>query len=554
VSRLLAWPFVFSILAALGSLALVERLWRLRTRPGARWLLGTIAAQSVFCLSYAVALTVGDPTLRYALEVIAVASFCWIGVPFLGFALEYTGRSSSLNSWYFRALFGAPLLTTLLLPFNKRHGLFWIDFSIDPAFGVVGATYTTQPLLFITVLTGTLSAGVGGLLLLETFLDYGPLYRSEAIAVALSPIPPSVGLLAWLFQFGPVPELNVTAILFIPHILLDAYAFIWSDMFEFHPATSRAAERSAIEDLGSPVLVLDEQGRVVDLTGDASDLLAAGWSPITQSIDELLGTDVSLSEGQRYTHQRNGTQRTFQVRPAPLTDSGDNHVGYTLVFQDITEEVRRQQRLDVLNRVLRHNLRNDMTVVKGNVALARDTDDEQKTTAALEAAAATADDLIETSEKARTVAETVRATDEVSPVDIGQRCRDIADRYRERAPEATITVETDPEVRAETDPQLFTAVVANLVENALEHGGDEPTVEISVARRDPGLVCITVADDGPGLPEAELEALRAGEETSLQHGSGFGLWVVKWGAELLGDDVTFDVDESGTTATLCLDE
>ena len=549
MSRLLAWPFVLSLVAALGSLALVERLWRLRDRPGARWLLATLAAQSAFCLGYAGALTVGDPTLRYALEVIAVAAFTWIGVPFLGFALEYTGRSSLLDSWYFRALFAFPAATTLLLPFNAGHGLFWTDFSVETVFGAVGATYTTEPLLFATVLGGTLSAGVGGLLLVETFIQYGPLYRSEAIAVALSPLPPTVGLLAWLFQFGPAPALNATAILFIPHVVLDAYAFVRSDMFEFHPATSRAAERSVIGDLGSPILVLDERGRVVDTNGEASALLADGEDPITRPVGEILGADISLSESQRYVHQRNGTQRTFRIRPAPLTDSGDNHVGYTLVFQDITEEVRRQQRLDVLNRVLRHNLRNDMTVVKGNVALAQERTDGGTVTAALDSAQRKAEDLISTSEKARSVGETIQAADDDTySVDVASRCRAIADRYRHQFSDATLSVAGPEELLAETSPTIVTTVVENLVENALLHGGER--IEIHAERRGDDRIYLTVSDDGPGIPDSEVETIREGEETDLQHGSGFGLWVVKWGAELLGGDITFDTDGDGTAVTV----
>ena len=549
MSRLLAWPFVLTLVAGFGSLALVERLWRVRSRPGARWLLGTLAAQSGFCLVYAAALSVGDPTLRYGLELLAVVIFNWIGVPFLGFALEYTGRSNVIESWYFRSLFVFPLAGTLLLPFNASHGLFWTDFAIEPVFGVVGATYTSEPLLFVTVLGGTFSAGIGGILLTETFIDYGPLYRREALAVALSPLPPTVGLLAWLFHLGPVPALNTTAILFIPHILLDAYAFVWSDMFEFLPATSRAAERSAIEDLGSPVVILDEQGRVVDLNDEASALLVDGDDPITMPIEEVLGTSVSLSDAQRFTTQQNGARRTFRVRPAPLTDPGDNHVGYTLVFQDITEEVRREQRLSVLNRVLRHNLRNDMTVVKGNVALAQERTNGGTVTEALDTAVATADDLIETSEKARTVAETIReASDDTYRIDVASRCRSVADHYREQYPDATLSVTGEQELLAETSPEVLSTVVENLVENALVHGGTH--VEVHTERLGDGRVSVTVTDDGPGIPESELETIREGEETDLRHGSGFGLWVGKWGAELLGGDLTFDVGEDGTAITL----
>ncbi|MFC7132606.1 MULTISPECIES: histidine kinase N-terminal 7TM domain-containing protein [Salinibaculum] len=553
MSRLLAWPFLLSLLAGLGSLGLARQLWRVRDRPGARWFFVTLVGQTLFCLAYAGALLVSGETLRYGLEVLAVVSLHWIGVPFLGFALEYTGRSNLVDTWYFRSLFAFPLAATVLLPFTAGHGLFWTDFALDPAFGVVGATYTTEPLLFVTVLGGTGGASIGALLLLETFLDYGPLYRTEAIAVALSPLPPALGIFAWLFQFGPVPELNLTAVLFIPHVLLDGYAFVRSDMFEFHPATRRAAERSALDDLPSPVFVVDEQGRIVETNGRARAVLSNGEDPVTRPVEDVLGVSVSLTDDQRLGLRHDGQHRTYRLRPAPLTDSGDNLVGYTLVLQDITDEVRREQRLEVLNRVLRHNLRNDMTVVKGHLGVAMDADDATRRDDALRTADDKAEELIATSEKARNVAEILRnvAGDPIA-VDVYDLCADVTESARDSAPGATVHVEGDSPARVETDPDVLAAVVRNLVENAVSHGGDAPTVTVTVERRAPDLVCVTVADDGPGIPDVELETLQSGTETDLQHGSGLGLWVVRWGAELLGREVSFETGADGTTATVCV--
>lgn len=66
-----------------------------------------------------------------------------------------------------------------------------------------------------------------------------------------------------------------------------------------------------------------------------------------------------------------------------------------------------------------------------------------------------------------------------------------------------------------------------------------------------GEVAVTVADDGPGVPEHEIEAIEAGRETALEHGSGLGLWIVHWAAASVGGDVSFaDREPRGTVATL----
>ena len=106
------------------------------------------------------------------------------------------------------------------------------------------------------------------------------------------------------------------------------------------------------------------------------------------------------------------------------------------------------------------------------------------------------------------------------------------------------------------------AVVENTVENALDHHDGEGTerddggawVRAALRRegdRDGGdgsdesdsgrdaRFVLTVADDGPGIPEHEVEAVESGRETALEHGSGLGLWVVAWGAAAVGADVTY---------------
>ncbi|MEF8886378.1 MAG: sensor histidine kinase, partial [Haloarculaceae archaeon] len=65
-------------------------------------------------------------------------------------------------------------------------------------------------------------------------------------------------------------------------------------------------------------------------------------------------------------------------------------------------------------------------------------------------------------------------------------------------------------------------------------------------------VLVRIADDGPGIPDAELEAL-SGQERALCHGSGFGLWVAKWCVECNDGRLTIESpDEGGTVATIRL--
>jgi len=548
------WPVAASLLAAAGTLLLVRYLWRYRGKPGADWFLASLGAQATWSAAYGVALLTFAEPVRWALEVLSWAAMAGTGVYFLAFALAYTGRGGVVDRarWGFAAF---PILVGLIGATNPLHGLAWTDFTVVEALGVAGATYDMRLWALLAATAGVLSITVGSLLLFDTVVSYGPLYRREAVAVGLSTFPPVAAVLAWLYGVGPNPDINFVTVAFLPHVALDAYAFVGSDMFEFHPATRRVGERAAIDDLGAPVVIVDEQRRVVTLNGAAERAFGVEKrAALTRPLSAVLGEDgTDPTETDTVTVRAGGRRRIFTVTTTPLSDAGGTHVGYTVVFQDVTEERRREQRLDVLNRVLRHNLRNDMTVVQGfTEAAAREVDDPAVSDM-LDRAESKATELVALGEKARTVERVLDSDPRAERVDVADLLATVraeqvgATDANGEANGATVTVATTDAV-VTADPAVLQVVVGTLLENALEHAGEAPTVALSAEQREDA-AAITVADDGPGVPDHELEVLTAGTESALEHGSGLGLWLADWGATALGGDLSFDTRE-GTRATL----
>ncbi|TKX78683.1 HAMP domain-containing histidine kinase [Halorubrum sp. SD626R] len=215
---------------------------------------------------------------------------------------------------------------------------------------------------------------------------------------------------------------------------------------------------------------------------------------------------------------------------------------------------KEQRKLAVLNRVIRHNLRNETTVLGGHasiIAERADDPDLRESAEKVAESAATIGGLAEDAKRLQAAFE--RRPDAREPGTVAPVLDAAATAARE-AGAASVEVDGDDAV-ALADDRLATAV-EELATNAVEHGAD--TVALSARDRGDD-VEIRVADDGPGIHEAESRVITGRDpETQLEHASGLGLWIVRATADALGGWLAIETTrsedaadgESGTTVTL----
>lgn len=247
-------------------------------------------------------------------------------------------------------------------------------------------------------------------------------------------------------------------------------------------------------------------------------------------------------------YDKHGRRFYADLSVAAVPVEGGTRQKYAVVASDITELKEREQRLLVLNRVLRHNLRNDMNAIIGRAQLIANesiADPESVATDIVDVGS----NLVSIGEKVRRAAKALDRTADQHEIVLVDLLNQVAEDLTEQYPSGTVDVDVPPNAVIESNRQQLELVVFNLVENGLEHGGNDPTVEISLSRegtRD-AAVRLTIRDDGPGIPAHELDALETGDETPLEHGSGLGLWLVDAAVTTLGGELSFETDENGTT-------
>ena len=536
-----------SVVGGFGAAYLLQYLYDKRANPGAFWFGGNIAAVTVFCFAYGLSLLVSDPTVRRVAEAVSFVCVAFMGPFFLAFGLAYTGRTDLVRSPLFGVVGAVPVVTTVLAATNPIHGLVWTGFRFDPVLGLATVRYTVEPWGLFALLFSIGTAAVGSLLLIGAILSYGPLYRREASAVTLSTIPPTVGVSVWLAGVGPVPALHLTAPLMVVHVALDAYAFVGTHMFETSPATQRVAEQTGLDTLAEPVLVLDDRENVVKFNDTAEQVFERSSTtgrPVP--LEAVVGVDLSTLRETGEVEVGGTDGGTFAVSYTPLSDPSRNPVGGMVVLYDLQEERQRKQQLSVLNRVLRHNLRNEITVVNGYAeTLERSLEDPE-----LRQQAAT---ISRAGNRLLTIGEKIREFDRIQdevrypePVDLDTMVSAVRKQLRQRFPNATIETEIEvPGGEIHTQPAVLKLALVNLIENALKHTeATEPTVRVYAEAGGPEgeKAAIGVVDTNPEVPTEEIAVLDTASETPLQHGQGIGLWIVNWCVTELNGDLDHRYD------------
>ncbi|WP_254278695.1 PAS domain S-box protein [Haloarcula marina] len=264
--------------------------------------------------------------------------------------------------------------------------------------------------------------------------------------------------------------------------------------------------------------------------------------------DDQMGTTIETA-----VTDAKGRKRRYQTALAVMP--ADEFDGVVCVSRDVTEHREREYRLSVLDRVLRHNLRNKLHVVLAQAELAREqTDDEaiRNATTTIERAA---EELLNLGETARAFHDTLdpRWGEEVSAVDVATHTRHVVDEARLSYEDAAFVTDIPGTLWARTH-NAFELAMSEILDNAATYGGDGVEVAVTLETTgDDETVVVTVADDGPGIPDVEKDALTSGVESDLQHTSGLGLWFVRWLAINSGGSFTIDDnDPAGAVVELRL--
>lgn len=280
------------------------------------------------------------------------------------------------------------------------------------------------------------------------------------------------------------------------------------------------------------------------LQGDDTD--PEKVAQMRNAIDNRESVQVTLRN-----YRKDGTLFWNEITLAPLPNSEGEITHYVGFQQDATDRKRFEQtlksqrdNLEVLNQMLRHDIRNELQLVVGRAELLREHVPEDGPDH-VDTIATAARDAVALTHTAQNLSEAMlNSESSLQPMLLSTVLREEIDDVASGFEDAAIRVKGDiPDIKVAAD-EMLNSVFQNLLRNAIQHNHKaRPQVTVSTARDD-GSVVVKVADDGPGIPDAlKSEIFTHGEKGLESDGTGIGTYLVKTLVERYGGDVWIDDNE-----------
>ena len=447
--------------------------------------------------------------------------------PWFVFTLQYTGTRPAIT----RRLIVALTVPVLLVPL--RAGLQASQINLPQT---VARFIATVVFAYVLALVAS-----GCYLLFRQETNDARFSLRQALSLSAIPI--------GSFLFWNLSTLDITPIVMV--VTFDAGAMTACaglaaarsryGLFDSIPAVGVLGEDALIEQTDDLMFVVDSNGRVVQTNQTAVKKLHTTRGELLESkIADIVGYEITeLVANETVSLETSDGVRQYDSQLSVITDPYGTKLGSVVSFRDVSTREVSQQRLSVLNRVLRHNLRNQMDIVKSHAETLPNNVEKHRSSII-----GTADAVVALGRQVQQIDEFVSAEESSSRVDLTR----IVERVLDRVSTTDVTITTDMPGTAmiTTNREAVASAIESPLKNAVNYAATSASVTITAID---GGYRVAISDDGPGIPPEELNALDRGTEDPLKHTTGLGLWQLKWAVMTLGGDVSFEVD-NGTTVKI----
>ena len=470
-----------------------------------------------------------------------------------------------------------PITTLVLVWTNEKHGLIWSQYSFFRESSLTFLDKTYGVWFWIHGAYSYLLLVVASVLILRSIISSRSTLRKQGIALILALLAPWVGNIIYLLNISPIPGLDATPLAFAFSGLMLLLAVFRFQLLNILPM----ARETVINSMDIGILVIDAQGRIMDLNPAAEQFLGQEAPKyIGKRVDELIRVrpdTIELWEKMKNLSaikiDEKYNERDYEIHRTVLYDSNASVVGQIFTFIDVTvqkqqeETIKQQyerekeltQRLKEelhskveFTRALVHELKTPLTpIMASSLLLLEEANSDVIHTIAenISRGAKTLSDRIEELlDLAKGELGILQL--EYKEVDIVLIINALASEYESLASNQGVSIITDvPSSLPSTQADLFRIeqVIQNFISNALKWTPQGGKISLRAKAKDDNLM-VEVEDTGAGIAEDKKKDIfqayyRTEDDRPKYSGLGLSLAISKKIIELHGGKIWVESEE-----------
>ena len=320
-------------------------------QSGAKWFLIMVGTGMVWVLPYIFFFVVTNPTYQYVAHGIGFFGALSTVCAFVVFASKYTEAGfhhNRLIQAHLVAIIGGYLI---LAPTNNMHHLIFADFrAVSEPFSYIAVQ---RGVVFWGMLLSLQIPGLYAYYRLVTNLRSSQRHGREQLilfivgALSINTLD-YVDHLTTLLPMDGFPDSLLGMFVF--------YVFVTVALFRFNLLEVKpVARKTVIENLHDPVLVIEEQNRLVDFNEAATAVWPAlparlldPFETACPEVEAAIETPLEGTFTTELTIERDGVEHHYSVTASAVTADGTETGWYSIVLREITDRREREQELEEL--------------------------------------------------------------------------------------------------------------------------------------------------------------------------------------------------------------
>jgi len=340
--------------AALISLLVAARAFRMRRSAGAPFLVLLMLAVAVWLIVYGIWLYSADQAMKLPIAKIQYLGVVTVPVAWLLFALDYTKKRRWRGRKHAWLLFVIPLTTLILAWTNEYHHLIWhsYDFYQRGPFLLTQIQYGGW--FWVNTAYSYACLLVGGALIFQSVVFAPVIYRWQAVCLVMAVLLPWLGNFLYVFKIGVLKGIDLTPLAFMLSGLLLAIALFRLRLLDVVPF----ARKQLMDSMPDAIIIVDLENKIIEMNPAAMQMVDFKPNGVTGKLFDTVFADYPLLletvlnedvAQKKITLKGDHSQRTFELRIFPLYYESERISGKVITLRDITEQVKFEKRLKFLH-------------------------------------------------------------------------------------------------------------------------------------------------------------------------------------------------------------